>query len=175
MVADQSSDALREFLRAIFGDKLRQRASSADSKRRLADLETENIALRRELAAEPKPRPRPPLPETEAVAELERQLKAARTRIKNLTAEASRAWAVANANPATISKAAHRKLKKVFHPDPEHATATPERWAHITLSHIQKTQNLVAQNARCSIELQPTFRLRGKTALGAASRHHMRS
>ena len=57
MVADQSSDALREFLRAIFGDKLRQRASSADSKRRLADLETENIALRRELAAEPKPRP----------------------------------------------------------------------------------------------------------------------
>ena len=83
MAADQSSDALREFLRAIFGDKLRQRASSADSKRRLADLETENIALRRELAAEPKPWPRPPLPETEAVAELERQLKAARTRIKN--------------------------------------------------------------------------------------------
>ena len=55
MAADQSSDALREFLRAIFGDKLRQRASSADSKRRLADLETEDIALRRELAAEPKP------------------------------------------------------------------------------------------------------------------------
>jgi len=48
MAADQSSDALREFLRAIFGDKLRQRASSADSKRRLADLETENVAsLRR--------------------------------------------------------------------------------------------------------------------------------
>ena len=99
----------------------------------------------------------------------------ARTRIKNLTAEASRAWAVANANPATISKAAHRKLKKVFHPDPEHATATPERWAHITLSHIQKTQNLVAQNARCSIVLQPMFRLRGKTALAAASRNRRRS
>ena len=38
-------------------------------------------------------------------------------------------------------------------------------------NHNQKTQNLVAQNARRSIVLQPTFRLRGKTALAAASRH----
>src|SRR5262249_53384855 len=34
---------------------------------------------------------------------------------------------------------------------------------------------LVAQNARCSIVLQPTFRRPGKTGLAAASPHHRRT
>ena len=42
-------------------------------------------------------------------------------------------------------------------------------------NHNQKTQNLVAQNARCSIVLQPTLRLRGKAGLATASRHHRRT
>jgi hypothetical protein len=37
------------------------------------------------------------------------------------------------------------------------------------------TKSPVAQNARCSIVLQPTFPLRGKTGLAAASRHHRRT
>ena len=45
------------------------------------------------------------------------------------------------------------------------------RHAGLLRNHTQKTQNLVAQNARCSIVLQPTFRLRGKLGLAAASRH----
>jgi hypothetical protein len=49
------------------------------------------------------------------------------------------------------------------------------RHAGLLRNHTQKTQNLVAQNARCSIVLQPTFRLRGKTGLAAASRHRRRT
>jgi hypothetical protein len=47
--------------------------------------------------------------------------------------------------------------------------------AGLLRNHNQKTQNLVAQNARCSIVLQPTFHLPGKTGLAAASRHHGRT
>ena len=32
-----------------------------------------------------------------------------------------------DANPVTITKAQFALLQKVFHPDPEHDTATPER------------------------------------------------
>jgi hypothetical protein len=35
------------------------------------------------------------------------------------------------ANPVTITKANLRKLQKVFHPDPEHDTATPARKAQL--------------------------------------------
>ncbi len=49
------------------------------------------------------------------------------------------------------------------------------RHAGLLRNHNEKTQNLVAQNARCSIVLQPTFRLRGKPGLAAASRHHRRT
>jgi hypothetical protein len=49
------------------------------------------------------------------------------------------------------------------------------RHAGLLRNHTQKIQNLVAQNARCSIVLQPTFRLRGKTGLAAASPHPRRT
>ena len=54
---------------------------------------------------------------------MQRQLKAAKTRIRNLTFEANDAWAKAKANPASISKADRAKLLKVFAPDTgPHAT-----------------------------------------------------
>jgi hypothetical protein len=91
---------------------------------KVRDLERENAALKGRLAkAEPVP--------DERVAELERQLKAARTRIRNLTGEAARAWAVANAKATTITKAEHVKLTKVFHPDSE-ARATKTRETQLT-------------------------------------------
>jgi hypothetical protein len=67
----------------------------------------------------------------EDIAALQQQLKGARTRIHNLTVEKNAAWRARDeardANPVTITKANLRKLQKVFHPDPEHDTATPER------------------------------------------------
>jgi hypothetical protein len=48
-----------------------------------------------------------------------------------LTVEVRVAWAereeARSANPVTITKAQFALLQKVFHPDPEHDTATPER------------------------------------------------
>jgi hypothetical protein len=59
---------------------------------------------------------------------LQQQLKGARTRIQNLTREKRYAWEkrdeALKANPVSITKANLRKLQKVFHPDPEHDTAT---------------------------------------------------
>jgi len=57
-------------------------------------------------------------------------------------------------------------------PDSAAACLATPRCCAIT---TKQTQNLVAQNARGSIVLQPTFRLRGKTGLAAASRHHRRT
>jgi hypothetical protein len=65
------------------------------------------------------------------------------------------------------------------HSPPVLALARPRRrsprHAGSWRNHNQKTHNLVTQNARCSIVPQPTFRLRGKTGLAAASRHHRRT
>jgi hypothetical protein len=48
-----------------------------------------------------------------------------------LTVENNAAWRERDearaANPVTITKAQFALLQKVFHPDPEHDTATPER------------------------------------------------
>jgi hypothetical protein len=65
------------------------------------------------------------------VGALQQQLMAAKTELRNLKLrmkvirrdldEARRA------NPVTITKAQFALLQKVFHPDPEHDTATPER------------------------------------------------
>jgi hypothetical protein len=51
------------------------------------------------------------------VAKLEQQLKAARTRIANLTAERSMAWAAAHASPVSIAKTDRRKILAALHPD----------------------------------------------------------
>ena len=83
--------------------------------------------MQRQLQAKPKLIHAPPRTESEAVAALERQLKAAQTRIKNLTAKASTAWAAAKANPATISKAKLRKLQKALHPDGESAAGAARK------------------------------------------------
>jgi hypothetical protein len=75
----------------------------------------------------------------------------------------------------------HQRLERLLreHSPPVLALARQRRrlphHAGLLRNHNQKTQNLVAQNARCSIVLQPTFRLRGKTGLAAASRHHRRT
>jgi len=61
------------------------------------------------------------------------------------------------------------------HSPPVLALGRLPRHAGLLRNHNQKTQNLVAQNARRSIGLQLTFRQRGKTGLAAASRHHMRT
>src|SRR5262249_34879615 len=81
--------------------------------REIRQLQSENAslrgvekALRADIARlrrqQPKPSPRQ-WSESEQVTELQRQLKAAKTRIKNLTFEANDAWAKAKANPASIS------------------------------------------------------------------------
>jgi hypothetical protein len=51
------------------------------------------------------------------VAKLERQLKAARTRIQTLTVERQMGWDAARANPASISKRGRRKILAALHPD----------------------------------------------------------
>ena len=62
------------------------------------------------------------------VVALQQQLKAARTRVHNLTIEKNVAWRARDearkANPIAITKADLAALRKVFHPDPEHDTAT---------------------------------------------------
>ena len=72
------------------------------------------------------------------VGKLARQLKTARTRVQNLTVEVRVAWAerdkAREANPVTITKANLRKLQKVFHPDPEHDTATSARKAQLNVA-----------------------------------------
>src|SRR5262249_28266577 len=74
------------------------------------------------------------------VGALQQQLMAARTRIHNLTVEKNTAWRKMNearkANPAAITKANLRKLQKVFHPDPEHATATAARKAQLNAAAV---------------------------------------
>jgi hypothetical protein len=69
------------------------------------------------------------------VVALPQQLKAARTRIHNSTVEKNIAWRerdeARKANPIAITKANLRKLQKVFHPDPEHDTATAARKAQL--------------------------------------------
>jgi len=69
------------------------------------------------------------------VVALQQQLMAARTRIHNLTVEKNIAWRerdeARKANPIAITKANLRKLQKVFHPDPEHDTATSARKAQL--------------------------------------------
>jgi hypothetical protein len=66
---------------------------------------------------------KPPPNPNENVAALQQQLKAARTRVHNLTVEKNAAWRARDearkANPVTITKAQRAKLLKALHPDKE--------------------------------------------------------
>jgi hypothetical protein len=57
------------------------------------------------------------LPETEAVAKLERELKAARTRIKNQEDSLKVAWHIARKNGVFMTKANRRLIQSLLHPD----------------------------------------------------------
>jgi hypothetical protein len=69
------------------------------------------------------------------VVALQQQLKAARTRIHNLTVEKNTAWRerdeARKPNPVTITKDQRAALRKAFHPDKEHDTATAARKAQL--------------------------------------------
>jgi DnaJ-class molecular chaperone len=74
------------------------------------------------------------------VGALQQQLMAAKTELRNLkvkrkffgrTLDEAR-----RANPVAITKANLRKLQKVFHPDPEHDTATAARKAQLTAAAV---------------------------------------
>jgi hypothetical protein len=118
--------ALREQVAVLLKAASRGEAV-ADAKttlRRLTALAHENETLKAQLAkAEADP--------DERIAELQRQLKAACTRINHLRAESAMGWAASRANPAVISKADHVKLIKVFHPDSE-ARVSKAREAQLT-------------------------------------------
>jgi hypothetical protein len=91
--------------------------------------------LRRRRQSPPNQSNQPGRYPSENVAALQQQLKAARTRVHNLTVENNAAWRerdeARKPNPVTITKANLRKLQKVFHPDPEHDTATAARKAQL--------------------------------------------
>ena len=69
------------------------------------------------------------------VVALQQQLMAAKTELRNLKVEMKAIRRTLDearrANPVTITKANLRKLQKVFHPDPEHNTATSARKAQL--------------------------------------------
>jgi hypothetical protein len=88
------------------------------------------VKVKRTSGTGPAKEPPPPMPETEAVAKLERQLKAARTQIRNLRGQLK--WATAEADRNTrlvMSKRLHRHIKAALHPDraPQDAAAQ-RRW-----------------------------------------------
>jgi hypothetical protein len=84
------------------------------------------------------------------VVALQRQLMAAKTELRNLKAgmkvirrdldEARRA------NPVTMTKKQFALLQKVFHPDPEHNTATLERGS----SYLMLRRSSMRSNSTCS-------------------------
>ena len=83
----------------------------------LATCRRELAALRQRLAAAEIKITKPPKTPSEELAAVQRQLQAARTRIRNLTAEKHSAWSAAHANPAAISKRDLNRLRMVVHPD----------------------------------------------------------
>src|SRR5262249_9665992 len=93
-------------------------------------LRFQNRELREQLVEAKKPRS-----ESQEVAKWQRQLKAMKTRLHNLTLEKNTEWRAAiearDANPAVITKANLNKLRKVFHPDLE-ARVSQERKAELT-------------------------------------------
>jgi hypothetical protein len=119
-------------LRIQLAQAQRQRPVDAPSLE-MRILQDEIRKLQRQLAQARATKP-PPDPSVDVVA-LQQQLKAARTRVHNLTVEKNAAWRARDearrANPVAITKANLRKLQKVFHPDPEHDTATAARKAQL--------------------------------------------
>src|SRR5215831_8227845 len=115
-------------MRGMCGQGPRARTSERRTAQRAAAAGLEVTALRRQLAAaqaksaKPKQPARPATP-SENVAALQQQLKAARTRVHNLTVEKNAAWRARDearrANPVNITKAQRAKLLKALHPDKE--------------------------------------------------------
>lgn len=111
----------------------RARAELTDAKAHIARLDAEVRRLRTEAkrmrdqhsaAASANP------PSDDIVA-LQRQLKAVRTRVANLTQENHLLRAERNAKPTVIAKRDYNRLRKIFHPDTE-ASVTDERRRQLT-------------------------------------------
>jgi hypothetical protein len=104
----------------------------------LAGFRRDNDALRQQVMAMTREldearatlKDRPTDPD-QRIAELERQLKAARTRIRNLTLEAAQAWQAAQSEGTTIKKSDLNAIRRALHSDKE---PSPTRAARRSLT-----------------------------------------